>query len=251
MITTTFGPTCESLLRDDFNIIEAADGLDALAIANRELPDLIISDLMMPQLDGIAFCQEIKQQMATSHIPVILLTARSSVVYEVSGLQTGADDYITKPFNPIVIKTRIHTILENRKKLREYFFNRVRFEPDTQQINEVDLDAIFIDKAIQLVNDNLQNEAFGIEIMVEHLNMSQSTLYRKIKSLTGLSLTGFIRSVKLKRAAQLILQQELKISQVSFEVGFNDYKHFRKSFQQQFGCLPSEYRAKVTEGITT
>ena len=238
-----------SLLNEDFSILEAENGLDALTIANREMPDLIISDVMMPVMDGISFCQEIKQQIATSHIPVILLTARSSVVYEVNGLQTGADDYITKPFNPIIIKTRIHNILENRKKLREHYINRIRFEPDTEQVNEVDLDAVFIDKAIKLVNENLQNEDFGIEVMVNQLFMSQSTLYRKIKSLTGLSLTGFIRSVKLKKAAQLILQNDMKLSQVAYEVGFNDYKHFRKSFQQQFGCLPSDYRTKITEGM--
>lgn len=239
-----------SLLKNDFTIIEAENGLVALGVAQSKLPDLIISDVMMPEMDGITFCQEIKQQIATSHIPVILLTARSSVVYEVNGLQTGADDYITKPFNPIIIKTRIHNILENRKKLRDHYLNRVRFEPDSLEVNEIDLDALFIDKAIKLVNENLQNEEFGIEAMVEHLFMSQSTLYRKIKSLTGLSLTGFIRSVKLKKAAQLILQNDTKLSHVAYEVGFNDYKHFRKSFQQQFGCLPSDYRAKILEGST-
>jgi signal transduction histidine kinase/DNA-binding response OmpR family regulator len=240
-----------TLLKDDFKILEAANGLEALSLANRELPDLIISDVMMPEMDGITFCQEIKQQIATSHIPVILLTARSSVVYEVSGLQTGADDYITKPFNPVIVKTRIHNILENRKKLREHYLNRIRFEPDSLEVNEVDLDAVFIEKAIRLVNENLQNAEFGIEEMVEQLFMSQSTLYRKIKSLTGLSLTGFIRSVKLKKAAQMILQNDMKLSHVAYEVGFNDYKHFRKSFQQQFGCLPSDYRAKILEGVGT
>jgi signal transduction histidine kinase/AraC-like DNA-binding protein/streptogramin lyase len=240
----------KSLLGEEYRILEAENGLEALGIANREHPDLIISDVMMPEMDGITFCQEIKQQIATSHIPVILLTARSSVMYEINGLQTGADDYITKPFNPIIVKTRIHNILENRKKLREHYFNRVRFEPETLEVNEENLDAVFIDKAIKLVNDNLQNEDFGIEAMVEQLFMSQSTLYRKIKSLTGLSLTGFIRSVKLKKAAQLILENQMKLSHVAYEVGFNDYKHFRKSFQQQFGCLPSDYRSKVQESTS-
>ena len=240
----------KSLLSEEYRILEAENGMEALGIANREHPDLIISDVMMPEMDGITFCQEIKQQIATSHIPVILLTARSSVVYEINGLQTGADDYITKPFNPIIVKARIHNILENRKKLREHYYNRVRFEPESLEVNEVDLDAVFIDKAIKLVNDNLQNEDFGIEAMVEQLFMSQSTLYRKIKSLTGLSLTGFIRSVKLKKAAQLILENQMKMSHVAYEVGFNDYKHFRKSFQQQFGCLPSDYRSRVQESTS-
>jgi AraC-like DNA-binding protein len=163
------------------------------------------------------------------------------------GLKTGAEDYITKPFNPKIVKTRVGNILENRNKLREYFLNRVRFEPDNRAAPESDLDAQFIEKAIQLVNQNLQNTDFGIDMMVDELYMSQSTLFRKIKSLTGLSITAFIRSVRLKKAAQIILHSHMKLSQVAFEVGFNDYKYFKKSFQQQFNCLPSAYKQKIVE----
>lgn len=239
-----------SLLNDEFRILEAENGLGALPIAKTELPDLIISDIMMPEMDGITFCQEIKSQIATSHIPIILLTARTSVVYEVNGLETGADDYVTKPFNPLIIKTRIHNILENRRKLRAYFLNRVRFEPDSQEINDGNnLDEVFVENAIKLVNDNIAHENFGVDVLAQELFMSQSTLYRKIKSLTGLSITGFIRSVRLKKAAQLILSDDLKLSQIAFEVGFNDYKYFRQSFQQQFGCLPSDYKAVMLNNL--
>lgn len=236
-----------SLLESEYEILEAEDGLQALELIQLELPDLVISDVMMPKMDGIKLCHEIKSQINTSHIPVILLTARTSIAFEMDGLQTGAEDYITKPFNPGIVKTRVQNILENRKKLREYFLNKVRFEPDSKEVVENDLDAQFIEKAIALVNDNLQNEDFGIESMVDHLNMSQSTLFRKLKSLTGLSITGFTRSVKLKKAAQIILQTDIKLSQVAFEVGFNDYKYFNKSFQQQFGCLPSEYKQLILQ----
>jgi AraC-like DNA-binding protein len=205
---------------------------------------------MMPEMDGITFCHEIKSHIITSHIPIILLTARTSVVYEVSGLETGADDYVTKPFNPVIMKTRIHNILENRRKLRGYFLNRVRFEPDKQEISEgSNMDEAFIEKSIKLVGDNLMNESFGVDMLVSELCMSQSTLYRKIKSLTGLSITGFIRSVRLKKAAQMILNEDVKLSQVAYEVGFNDYKHFRISFQQQFGCLPSDYKTEMLENM--
>jgi signal transduction histidine kinase/DNA-binding response OmpR family regulator/streptogramin lyase len=236
-----------NLLEEDYYILEAEDGLDALEVTNRELPDVIISDVMMPRMDGIKFCEVIKSQINTSHIPVILLTARTSLAYEMEGLKTGAEDYLTKPFNPGIVKTRISNILENRSKLREYYLNKVRFEPDTHEVQESDIDAQFIEKAIQLVNSHLQDENFGIEMMVDQLFMSQSTLFRKIKSLTGLSITGFIRSVRLKQAAQIILQTNMKLSQVAADVGFNDYKHFKKSFQQQFGCLPSEYKAKILQ----
>lgn len=236
-----------NLLEEEYDILEAEDGLEAFELINKELPDIIISDVMMPKMDGIKLLEAVKSQITTSHIPVILLTARASMTYEVEGLKTGAEDYITKPFNPGIVKTRIGNILENRTKLREYYLNKVRFEPDSQQVNESDIDAKFIEKAIQLVNENLQDENFGIETMVDKLFMSQSTLFRKIKSLTGLSITAFIRSVRLKNAAQIILQTNMKLSQVAEEVGFNDYKHFKKSFQQQFGCLPSEYKAKILE----
>lgn len=239
-----------SLLKDDYKIIEADNGVSGLAIAKNEQPDIIVSDIMMPEMDGITFCHEIKSQIVTSHIPIILLTARTSVVYEVSGLETGADDYVTKPFNPVIMKTRIHNILENRRKLRGYFLNRVRFEPDKQEIADGNnMDEAFIEKAIKLVADNLSNESFGVDVLVSELYMSQSTLYRKIKSLTGLSITGFIRSVRLKKAAQMILNENVKLSQVAYEVGFNDYKHFRLSFQQQFGCLPSDYKAEMLENM--
>jgi signal transduction histidine kinase/CheY-like chemotaxis protein/ligand-binding sensor domain-containing protein len=237
----------KSLLSNEYEIFEAVDGQKALEIIQKELPDLVISDVMMPNMDGISLCHEIKNQITTSHIPVILLTARTSLTYEMGGLKEGADDYITKPFNPGIVKTRIQNILANRKILREHFLNKVRFEPDSTTVVESNLDALFIEKAISLVNENIQNENFGIEVMIDQLNMSQSTLFRKIKALTGLSLTGFIRSVKLKHAAKLILQSDIKLSQVAFEVGFNDYKYFTKCFQHQFDCLPSEYRNKILE----
>jgi DNA-binding response OmpR family regulator len=237
------------LLHSEYEIIEAADGIEAFTIINRELPDLIISDVMMPNMDGIKLCHEVKKQISTSHIPIILLTARTSLEYELEGLQMGAEDYITKPFNPGIVRTKIATILENRKKLQEHFFNKIRFEPSKMEVQESNLDSEFIEKAIRIVNENLQNENFGIESLVDQLYMSQSTLFRKIKSLTGMSITGFIRSIKLKTAAQLILKFDMKLSQVAHESGFNDYKHFKKSFEQQFGCLPSEYKNKILEEI--
>lgn len=238
-----------SLLEDEYHVLEAEDGLEALDMINKELPDVIICDVMMPQMDGIKLCEMVKSQINTSHIPVILLTARTSLTYEMEGLKTGAEDYITKPFNPGIVKTRIANILENRSKLREHYLNKVRFEPDLHQVNGSDIDSLFIERAILLVNENLQNEDFGIETMVDQLFMSQSTLFRKIKSLTGLSITAFVRSVRLKKAAQIILQSNLKLSEVAHEVGFNDYKHFKKSFQQQFGSLPSEYKSKILERV--
>jgi AraC-like DNA-binding protein len=175
-----------------------------------------------------------------------LLTARTSTVFEIEGLKTGADDYVTKPFNAKVIKARIANLLENREKLRAHFLNKVRFEPTPAQVeSDADTENAFIHKAIVLVEKNLDNHTFGIDNMVDELYMSQSTLYRKIKSLTGLSLTAFIRSIRLKKAAHLILSEDLNMNQIAYEVGFNDYKYFKVSFKKQFNCLPSKYKEKI------
>ena len=178
----------------------------------------------------------------------MLLTARTSTVFEIEGLKTGADDYVTKPFNANVIKARISSLLENREKLKMYLQNKVRFEPTLPELEaDADTENLFIHKAILLVEKNLDNQEFGIETMVSELHMSQSTLFRKIKSLTGLSLTAFIRSVRLKKAAYLIATTDLNMNQIAYEVGFNDYKYFKTSFKKQFDCLPSQYKEQITK----
>jgi len=238
----------QDILIEDFQVLTATNGEEGLQVASREVPDLIISDVMMPVKDGITMCKELKSQITTSHIPIILLTARTSTVFEIEGLKTGADDYVTKPFNPMVIKARITSLLENREKQRHFLANKVRFEPLVKTSeDENNLENAFIEKAMNLVESNLHNPDFGIDSMLDALNMSQSTLYRKIKSLTGLSLTGFIRSVRLKKAAQLIISTDLNLSEIAYDVGFNDYKYFKTSFKKQFKCLPSKYAKKIKQ----
>jgi signal transduction histidine kinase/ligand-binding sensor domain-containing protein/DNA-binding NarL/FixJ family response regulator len=232
----------KDILSDTYNVIEAENGDIGFKKASAEIPDVIISDVMMPGKDGITLCKELKSQITTSHIPIILLTARTSTVFEIEGLKTGANDYVTKPFDAKVIKARVESLLENRDILRAHLLNKVRFEPTASEIEtDTDIENSFITKAILLVENNLENTSFGIDNMVDELNMSRSSLFRKIKSLTGLSLSAFIRSIRLKRAAHLILTSDLNLSQISFEVGFNDYKYFKTSFKKQFNCLPSKY----------
>jgi DNA-binding response OmpR family regulator len=232
----------KDIFSEQYNVIDAEDGEVGFKKASIEIPDLIISDVMMPNKDGITLCKELKSQITTSHIPIILLTARTSTVFEIEGLKTGANDYVTKPFDAKVIKARVESLLENRDKLRAHLLNKVRFEPTAAEvISDTDTENSFITKAILLVEQNLENQDFGIDHMVDDLNMSRSSLFRKIKSLTGLSISGFIRSVRLKKAAHLILTSDLNLSQISYEVGFNDYKYFKTSFKKQFKCLPSKY----------
>ncbi len=233
-----------TLLSDKYTIQEAKNGEIGYKIATEQHPDLIICDVMMPIKDGLSVCKDLKKQIATSHIPIILLTARSSTFFEIEGLETGADDYITKPFNPIIVKAKIGTLLANRNKLRAHLQNKVRFEPKEQKTLQYNEEEEFVIRAIELVEANLQNNEFGLQMMVDKLHMSQSSLYRKIKSLTGLSLTAFIRSIRLKNAAHIIQNSNAKLSHVAYEVGFNDYSYFKKSFEEHFNCLPSEYRAQ-------
>ncbi len=236
----------KDILSDDYNIIQADNGDLGYQKASSDIPDLIVSDIMMPGKDGITLCKELKSQLTTSHIPIILLTARTSTVFEIEGLKTGADDYVSKPFNAKVIRARIESLLENREKIRAHFLNKVRFEPTAASIeHDADTENTFIHQAILLVENNLDNPSFGIDQMVDELCMSQSTLYRKIKSLTGLSLTAFIRSIRLKKSAQLILSSDLNLNQIAYEVGFNDYKYFKNSFKKQFNCVPSKYKALI------
>lgn len=231
------------ILSTDYEVIQAVDGVEGYEKASIEIPDMIISDVMMPGKDGITLCKELKSQITTSHIPIILLTARTAAVYEIEGLQTGADDYITKPFNSKVVRARIKNLLENREKLRAHLLNKVRFEPTIQELEpDTNTEDAFIHKAILLVENNLDESNFGIETMMNELHMSQSTLYRKIKSLTGLSLTAFIRSIRLKKSAQLILSSDLNLNEIAYKVGFNDYKYFKSSFKKQFNCVPSRYK---------
>jgi len=234
----------ESIMELEYEVLLAENGNVAIEIASEKIPDLVICDIMMPVMDGIEFSKLLKSQIATSHIPIILLTAKTSTVHEIEGLlSSGADDYIKKPFNPEILKSRVYSLLENRKKFSEHLMNKVRFKPVDNEVEN--FEEQFIRKAMNYVEEHITIEDFGIEELTDYLCMSQSTLYRKIKSLTGHSISAFIRSVRVKSAAEIILKEDEKLTHVAYMVGFNDYKYFKKCFQKQFGCLPSEYRSKI------
>lgn len=236
----------KELFEKDYNVITAEDGKAGLEITRKKLPDLVVSDVMMPEMDGLEFCQEVKSDMTTSHIPIILLTAKASTQHELEGLQTGADDYVRKPFDSRVIQSRVETLLNNRKNVQSYFANKIRFEPNIQPPEEnksLSLEEDFIEKAIKFIEENIDNDKLNVEFLSDEFCMSQSTLYRKIKSLTGLSSVSFIRSIRLKKAAELILNEDLKFSAVAYMVGFNDYKYFKRAFTKEYGMTPTEYKA--------
>jgi DNA-binding response OmpR family regulator len=231
-----------NLLENDFEISEAENGNEGIKVAKENMPDIIISDVMMPSMDGLEFCSRIKSEWQTSDIPVILLTAKASLESKIEGLEIGADDYLTKPFDSRELFTRINNLLEQRKRLRDKYNKETDAITETEKLNKADHD--FINKFLGLVENNLDKTNFGTEQLAKELFVSRTQLHRKILAITGQAPGEFIRILKLKRAAQLILEGKLSVTQVAYEIGFSSPAQFTRAFTKQFNCVPSEYSSK-------
>lgn len=222
-----------------FIIHTATNGKEALHKLNEVSPDLILSDVMMPEMNGIEFCKRVKSDVLTSHIPFILLTARTPAIYKIEGFETGADDYMTKPFRIDVLEARIYNLIESRKKIIAKY--KTEFSSQPQNIDLNSPDEIFLAKVMKYIEDNLSEPALNVEDMAKEVGMARSALYRKIKGMTGKTAIEFIRNVRIKRAAQLLKQKKLTIKEVVYSVGFTDMDYFRKCFREEFGMTPKEY----------
>ena len=227
-----------SIFRQQFSVQEAENGIQGLAILKESPPDIIISDIMMDGMDGLSFCRKIRAHAAYCHIPVILLTARTSNVYKLEGLDAGADVYVTKPFNAQVLKAQLGNLLRIRSTLKSYYVNRIRLGPTVEKTRTREV--VFLEEVIQII-ENRMEEDLTAEKLAEAMNMSHSTLYRRIKSYTGESINSFIRSIRLKQAAQLLMDSDFNISQVAYKVGFSDINYFGKCFKQQFKMNPTAF----------
>ena len=219
----------------------AVNGKEAWEMMQEELPDLVISDVMMPQMDGNELCRLIKQDKRTAHIPVILLTARQNTEAKLEGLQTGADDYVTKPFNMTILVLRIRKLIELSRYHR---VTQGMIDPAPSEIVITSLDEKLIEKAIKYVEDNMSRTELSVEELSRELGMSRVHLYKKLLQITGKTPIEFIRVIRLKRAAQLLRESQLHVSEVDFEVGFNNPKYFSRYFKDEFGVLPSVYQEK-------
>ncbi len=228
-----------NILISEYKIIEADDGQQAFESAVVSSPDIILSDIMMPNMDGIELCTKLKTDIRTCHIPVVLLTARSAREHKLEGLETGADDYIVKPFDEQILQKKIKNLIELRKKLKDIYSKSIVLEPNKITINSVD--ETFLIKTLKLIEENIQSDHLNPEFLANEMNMSRSVFYRKIKALTGDSCIQFIQNIRLKRAAQLVTQNTLTIAEISDEVGFADPKYFSKCFKKYFGQNPSGY----------
>ncbi len=233
------------ILSGSYAVIEAANGNEGLSISFCEIPDLIISDIMMPVLDGIEVCHRLKSDSRTSHIPLILLTAKATLRDKLVGLETGADDYIMKPFEASELKARIKNLLEQRKRLHEHFKKFGLIEIEEKKLPSIDQQ--FLHKAVNTINENITDPYFNVELFAEKMAVSRSLLYKKLVSLTGDSPVELIKRIRLNKAAALIEKNYGNITDISFAVGFSNPSYFTECFKNQFGIPPTMYHQNTAE----
>lgn len=226
-------------LREQFNLMEAEDGEQGISLAIQEVPDLIISDLMMPKVNGMQLCQQLKENEKTSHIPIIMLTAKADQQTKIGGLETGADDYIYKPFEMTELLARINNLIGNRKLMREKFSKQILWQ--SGEIKLQSQDDHFLKKIMDIIELNLTDYTFSVEKMADEAAMSQIQLYRKVKALTGLPPNDLIRQLRLKRAADMLLNNTGNVTDVAYQVGFNNLSYFAKCFKDTYGVSPKHY----------
>lgn len=236
-------------LATTYHILEASDGAEGIDKAIKQMPDLIITDVMMPQVDGFELVKTLRQNLVTSHIPIIILSARASLESRLKGLEMGSDDYLIKPFNAQELLLKVRNILARKEKLWKAFQQSLA-KPETpialSKVANNPMDEALLQKAIEIVEAHLNDTTFDVSVFCKAIGISRSGLHQKIKALTNMSTTEFIRSIKLKKAALLIKQQNGRIEDIAFQVGFNDLSYFNRCFKKQFGLTPKKYRQHHT-----
>lgn len=229
-------------LSDKYNISSAPNGEEALKMVSESQPDLIISDVMMPIMDGIKFCKSIKQNIKTCHIPIILLTAKSQIDEQVEGIKSGAEDYVPKPFSMNLLDAKVGNIIKTRKRLKAYYSDTMDIEPGKLAFST--LDEELLQKAKDIVTEHLSETEFSVDIFAREMGMSRSNLHLKLKAVTGESATDFIKKVRFGKAIHLLEQKRHSVAEVSYMVGFNSPSYFSTSFKKYFGYLPTEHESK-------
>lgn len=232
-------------LKDEFSIFIANDGQKALATLKQHDVNIVVSDIMMPVMDGIELCRRIKTNIEWSHIPVILLTARTAEEQKVEGLEIGADDYITKPFNLDIVKLRILKFIEWGLKSHKTFKQKLDVNPS--EITITSLDEKLIEKAINIVEEHISDTDFSVEMLGDYLGLSRGHLYKKLIAITGKGPAEFIRTIRLKRGIQLLEKSQKQIAEIAYEVGYNSPKRFTIHFKEEFGVSPSEYVKRMKQ----
>ncbi|WNH11891.1 two-component regulator propeller domain-containing protein [Thalassobellus suaedae] len=228
---------------NSFKIMEAVNGVDGLEKIKKYHPDLVISDVMMPKMDGFELCRLVKTEIEICHIPIILLTARSLEEDRIEGYNTGADEYLPKPFNINILRARVKNLLEAKKRLRDRFASIGGVVPSSE-ITSNSLDEAFLDKATKAIMDNISDPDYKLDNLLNEIGTGRSQFYRKINSITGQNPSNFIRTIRLKHASELLLKNEFSIKEITHMTGFNSTAYFSKTFRELFGLTPTEYLEK-------
>ncbi len=234
----------KEVFQHEYRILEAANGRIGLDMTLEHIPDLIVSDVMMPEMDGTELCRTIKTDLRISHIPVVLLTARAEDEQRLQGYQTGADAYVTKPFRLDILRVRITNLISQRERLQKQFQQHVEIRPSEVAVRS--MDEQFVNNAVKVVEENMANAEYTVEQLSEAMSMSRVYLYKKILSLTGKTPIEFIRIIRIRRAANLLEKSQLTVSEIAYQVGFNNPKYFTKLFKEEYQVLPTAYRKKQT-----
>lgn len=229
-----------TLLQDEYVVLEAADGKEGLAVALKEVPDLVICDVMMPVMDGLEFTKQLKTNTATSHIPVIMLTAKNLEEHRAEGYEHGADSYITKPFHSKVLLARIENLLRQRQLLKNLYQGTKEAEKEISEAHLEDRDKQFLKQLQAIIQKNLSDSEFGVEDMGQQIGLSRVQLYRKVKAMTGSSVVDLLRKARLAKARRLLETRSMSISEVAYEVGFSAPSYFTKCFKEEYGMLPGD-----------
>lgn len=235
----------KSSLKNNYRVEEAENGLVGWRKADKMLPDIIITDLRMPEMDGLEFTKKVKENNHTSHIPVILLTAVTDMESKLEGMKVGADDYITKPFSSEFLHARIQNLITLRHQLQEFYRSQISVSRAELSLPPLEIESredLFMKRLFKLMNDNIDNFDLNIDFLVSELGMSRTVFFNKLKSLTGYSPVEFVREVRFERAAEYIRNSQLTVSEISYQVGIEDPRYFSRCFKQKFGLTPSEYR---------
>ena len=229
-----------TLLQDEYIVLEAADGKEGLAVALKEVPDLVICDVMMPVMDGLELTEQLKTNTATSHIPVIMLTAKTLEEHRVEGYEHGADSYITKPFHSKVLLARIENLLRQRQLLKNLYQGTKEAEKEISEAHLEDRDKQFLKQLQAIIQKNLSDSEFGVEDMGQQIGLSRVQLYRKVKAMTGSSVVDLLRKARLAKARRLLETRSMSVSEVAYEVGFSAPSYFTKCFKEEYGMLPGD-----------
>lgn len=229
----------EYIFQAHYRVETANNGVEGLAKAKLLQPDLIVSDVMMPEMDGVEMCSRLKNNIEISHIPVILLTARAAFMFKMEGLKMGADDYVTKPFDPDELQLKVKNLIKLRNQIKQKFSKSMNFDPAEIEVSSPD--EVFLQKAMKLIEDNIEDYDFNVDQFSSELAVSRALLFTKLKSLVGQTPNNFVKTIRIKRAAQLLTSSGLNVSEVAYKVGFRDPKYFAKCFKEQIGESPSAY----------